>query len=526
MIHFPRWKVWTIVVATLVSVLITLPNLIPSATLATLPSWVPSRQVTLGLDLQGGSHLLFQLDLDNVLSERLAGTADAVRSELNRGKFAFTDFRVEGQTLSFQLVDASQGAGARDAVRLVDPDLDVKYTESGAVTATRTPEMLQAIRNQAVSQSIEIIRRRVDETGTREPSIERQGADRILVQLPGVNDPERIKQLIGTTAKLTFRMVDQDASPADIARNRPPAGADLLPVDRSDLAGGEPRKIAVRKRVMVSGENLVDAQPGFGIDGQPVINFKFDSVGARRFGDATTENVGKLFAIVLDNKVLSAPVIREAITGGRGQISGSFTTQSAADLALLLRAGALPAPLVVVEERSVGPDLGADSIRAGAIASGLGFLMVCGFMALVYGKFGMMANAALIVNLIMIIAGMTLLQSTLTLPGIAGIVLTMGMAVDANVLIYERIREEQKLGRSVLSAVDLGFQRALVTIIDSNVTTLIATLFLFIFGSGPVKGFAVTLSIGILASMFTAVMLTRYIMIVWMRRARPQSVLI
>ncbi|MGF1609256.1 MAG: protein translocase subunit SecD [Kiloniellales bacterium] len=361
------------------------------------------------------------------------------------------------------------------------------------------------------------MRRRIDETGTREPSIQRQGDTRILVQLPGVRDPERIKELLGKTAKLTFRFVEEDVLPGGPI----PAGAELLPLAPGEASRGE-SELVIRKRVMVSGDTLVDAQATFQ-DNQPVVSFRFDTVGAKRFGDATRDNVGRRFAIVLDDQVISAPVIREPILGGSGVISGSFTVQQVQDLALLLRAGALPAPLTIMEERTVGPGLGADSIEAGRIASILGLVFVVVFMAATYGLFGLLANVALLVNLVLLVAALSALQATLTLPGIAGIVLTIGMAVDANVLIFERIREEVRNGRGPVSAIDAGYRRALTTIIDSNLTTLIAAVLLFQFGTGPVKGFAVTLTIGLVTSMFTAIMLTRLLVVTWLRQKRPQA---
>jgi preprotein translocase subunit SecD len=372
-----------------------------------------------------------------------------------------------------------------------------------------------------VQQSLEIVRRRIDETGTREPSVQRQGDRRIMVQLPGLRDPERIKRLLGKTAKLTFRFVDENVA-ADASRL--PPGTEVLTSDELDPYG-KPRRYVVKKRVMVSGDTLTNAAATFQ-QGQPVVSFTFDSVGAKRFADATRDNVGKIFAIVLDNKVISAPVIREPILGGRGVISGHFTVQGAQDLALLLRAGALPAPLKILEERTVGPGLGADSIRAGKIASVLGMVAVVVFMALAYGLFGLFANVALLVNMVLILAALSGLQATLTLPGIAGIVLTIGMAVDANVLIFERIREEERAGRGPVTAIDAGYRRAMTTIVDSNLTTLIAAVLLFQFGTGPVKGFAVTLAIGLITSMFTAIMLTRLMVVTWLRRRRPRSLAI
>ena len=378
----------------------------------------------------------------------------------------------------------------------------------------------------AVQQSIEIVRRRVDETGTREPTIQRQGDDRILVQLPGLDDPERIKRLLGKTAKMTFHLIDNRNSVEAAMVGRVPPGSRLLSSDDVD-SNGQSRMYLIRKRVMVSGDTLIDSQPSTdGRTNEPVVTFRFDTAGAKRFGLATSKNVGKLFAIVLDGKVISAPVIREPILGGSGQISGSFTFQSAQDLALLLRAGALPAPLTILEERSVGPGLGADSIAAGKIASILGMIAVLVFMAAAYGLFGFMADVALVVNMVLILGVLSFLQATLTLPGIAGIVLTIGMAVDANVLVFERIREEVRSGRTPISAVDTGYSRAFTTIMDANLTTLIAALLLYVFGSGPVRGFAVTLSIGIVTSMFTAIMLTRLLVVTWLRRTKPEALLL
>ncbi|MBV8934281.1 MAG: protein translocase subunit SecD, partial [Alphaproteobacteria bacterium] len=376
---------------------------------------------------------------------------------------------------------------------------------------------------QAVDQSIEIIRRRIDETGTKEPTIQREGSDRILVQLPGVDNPEHVKALLGRTAKLTFQLVDTTVSLEDARRGRLPPGSEVLPAEEGRAGRSGPAAYVVRKRVMVGGDTLVDAQPTFQ-NNEPVVSFRFDSAGAKRFGDATRENVGKPFAIVLDNKVISAPVIREPILGGSGIISGSFTVQSASDLALLLRAGALPAPITILEERTVGPDLGADSIHAGAVASIVGVILVVVFMFLFYGLFGVFADIALIFNLCLMLGSLSLLGATLTLPGIAGIALTMGMAVDANVLIYERIREEVRAGRTMLSALDAGFKRAFGTILDSHITTLVAGALMFWLGSGPVKGFAVTLSIGVLTSLFSAILVTRLLIVTWLRQWKPRVI--
>jgi preprotein translocase subunit SecD len=376
----------------------------------------------------------------------------------------------------------------------------------------------------AVQQSIEIIRRRIDETGVREPTIQRQGDDRIIVQLPGIDDPERVKDLLGQTAKMSFHLVDIQNSVEEALAGRVPPGSMLLPMIEGASGPGNLNAILVKKRVAVSGENLVDAQPSFdGRDNQPVVSFRFDTLGAKKFGKITTDNVRRPFAIVLDGQVLSAPVIQEPILGGAGQISGNFSVQNTQDLSLLLRAGALPAPLTILEERTVGPGLGADSIAAGEIACLVGLIAVIIFMAIAYGRFGIYADFALMANIFLILGMLSMLQATLTLPGIAGIVLTIGMAVDANVLIFERIREEVRLGRNPIAAVDAGYSRALTTIIDSNLTTLIAAILLFSFGSGPIKGFSVTLAIGIVTSMFTAIMLTRLFVVTWLRAKRPDT---
>ena len=497
------------------------PNLLKRETADSLPGWVPSQQINLGLDLQGGSYLLLEVDLAEVMREQLDNVVEGLRIDLRRAKIGYTGLGVDGDAVVFTVRDEASLDQAREILFRSAGQLLIESPSAGALRAEFTKQAIEERRAGIVQQSIEIVRRRIDETGTREPSIQRQGEQRILVQLPGVRDPERIKSLLGKTAKLTFRFVDETAA-AD--GSRVPAGSEVLPSDELDPYGN-PRRYVIKKRIMVGGDSLTDAAATFQ-EGQPVVSFNFDGVGAKRFADATRQNVGRAFAIVLDNQVISAPVIREPILGGRGIISGSFTTQEVQDLALLLRAGALPAPLTILEERSVGPGLGADSIAAGKIASILGMVFVVVFMGAIYGLFGLMANVALILNLVLILGALSGLQATLTLPGIAGIVLTIGMAVDANVLIFERIREEVREGRGPVTAIDAGYRRAMATIIDSNLTTLIAALLLFQFGTGPVKGFAVTLAIGLITSMFTAIMLTRLLIVVWLRRRRPQALAI
>ena len=518
---FPKWKIALVAAALLAGLAFLAPNFVSRETAEGLPDWLPSRQISLGLDLQGGSHILLEVDVEVVLRERLEALVDSVRTELRKAQIKYHGLGIEKHAVSVTIGDAPRVDEARGLVRPLDNGTTATV-EGNRIVLALTEQAIVERRRSAVEQSIEIIRRRIDQTGVREPTIQRQGDDRVLVQLPGVDDPERIKALIGKTAKMTFHLVDKTANPIDMEGGRVPPGTMLLPSLEAG-PGGKPQQYAIQKRVMVSGDSLTDAQPSFDQrTSQPVVNFRFDSVGAKRFGEVTAKNVGEPFAIVLDGKVISAPVIREPILGGSGQISGSFSVKEAQDLALLLRAGALPAPLTVIEERTVGPGLGADSIAAGTTAAFVGSLLVVVFMIAGYGRFGVIADFALVVNLMLLMALMSVLGATLTLPGIAGIVLTMGMAVDANVLIFERMREETRLGRTPISAIDAGFNRAFTTILDSNLTTLIAAFLLYIFGSGPIRGFAVTLSIGIVTSMFTAVTFTRMVILLWYQRTRPK----
>jgi preprotein translocase subunit SecD len=524
MLHFGRLKAVLVLVVCAVAVALAAPNFLTREQAEALPAWLPHRQINLGLDLQGGSHLLLQVDTAAVLRERMESLLDQVRDELRKARIRYQDLRIDGAAVSVSIPDAAQLEQARGILRAVDPDT-VLEADGGQFRLALTEQAVWQRQGAAIEQSLEIVRRRIDETGTREPSIQRQGTDRILVQLPGVDDPQRIKALIGKTAKMTFHLLDDTADVSESLSGRPPAGSMVLPlIDRRAPAGQE-RRVVVRKRVMVSGENLIDAQPTFQ-QGEPIVSFRFDAVGGKRFGDITSQNVGKNLAIVLDGQVISAPQIREPILGGSGVITGGFSVDEAQDLSLLLRAGALPAPLTVLEERTVGPGLGSDSIAAGELAGLVGSICVVVFMIVAYGTFGLIANVALVANAIMLVAAMSVLQATLTLPGIAGIVLTIGMAVDGNVLIFEHIREETRGGRTPVSAIDSGFTRALTTIIDANLTTLFAAAFLYAFGSGPVRGFAVTLGIGIMTSMFTAVTLTRLMVVTWLRRARPRALAI
>jgi preprotein translocase subunit SecD len=520
MLYFANWKVLLICGVCALGLLFSLPNLLSPAQLSWLPASIPHKQVSLGLDLRGGSYLLLEVDVAAAQRDQLNSLVDNVRDTLRNEKIGYTGLNVQGNAIVFTVRDTDRIEDARAALGKIDTALTVDIGSDGAGKMQFSTLATDQRRQQAVDQSIEIIRRRIDETGTKEPTIQRQGQDRILVELPGIDNPEHVKALLGKTAKLTFQLVDTTTT-LDDARRLMPAGDEILPA--ADSAHGGASAYVVKKKVMVGGDTLTDAQATFN-NTEPVVSFRFDTNGARRFGDATRENVGKPFAIVLDNKVISAPVIKEAILGGSGIISGSFTVQSASDLALLLRAGALPAPITILEERTVGPDLGADSIHAGAVASIVGVVLVVIFMFLFYGLFGLFADIALFFNLCLMLGSLSLLGATLTLPGIAGIALTMGMAVDANVLIYERIREEMRSGRTMLSSLEAGFTRAFGTILDSHVTTLVAGILLYWLGSGPIKGFAVTLSIGVLTSLFSAILVTRLEIVSWLRRWKPREI--
>ncbi|MDQ0512314.1 protein translocase subunit SecD [Ancylobacter amanitiformis] len=530
MLYFSKWKALAILAVSAIICLMIVPSLLSTSAYDSLPH-VLQRKIVLGLDLQGGSYIVLQVEAADLRKARLEQLRDDARRVLRDAKIGYSGLNIQGDAVQVRLRDPQDGDAALTQLRtLVAPiggpmstsgQMDSTVSLSGdAITLAPTDAGIQARTIQAVAQSIEIIRKRIDQLGTTEPSIQRQGSDRIQVQVPGLQDPSRLKALLGQTAKLTFRLVDTSMSAQQALQGRPPVGTEVL-----NSQDNPPVPYLVEQRVLVAGEDLTDAQPSFDQQTrEPVVTFRFNTNGARRFAEATQANVGKPFAIVLDNKVISAPVIREPILGGSGQISGSFTVQQANDLAILLRAGALPVPLQVVEERTVGPGLGADSIRAGLIASLVGAAAVALFMIATYGLFGVVAVVAVAINVGMIFGVLAMLGATLTLPGIAGVVLTVGIAVDSNVLIYERIREEARAGRSAISAIDAGFSRALATILDSNITTFIAAAVLFYIGSGPVRGFAITFGIGIITTVFTAFTLTRLMVAVWVRWRRPQHV--
>lgn len=519
MAHFPKWKIILVLLVSVAGFIWAAPNLLPRETTDRMPSWL--QPVSLGLDLQGGSYLLLEVDTGYVVREHLTSLVESVRATLRKEKVKYSDLGVLGKDgVKVRILEAADRERIRGELRKLDTAAAFDVAEDGTVTWRYDEHALRGRINQAVDQSLEIVRRRIDEMGTREPSIQRQGTDRIVVQLPGVKEPDRIKALLGKTAKLTFHMVDDSVSPEEARAGRLPPGSMLLPSAENER--GLPSAYVVKKKVEVGGDMLTDAQATFQ-DGRPVVSFKFSAAGGKKFGEATRENVGRMLAIVLDDKVISAPRVNEPIMGGSGIISGGFNVQQAKDLSLLLRAGALPAPLNVLEERTVGPDLGADSIKAGAIASALGLVLVVVFMIIIYGTLGWLANVALVLNLVLLMALLAILGATLTLPGIAGVVLTMGMAVDANVLIYERMREEAHSGRTLLSAVRAGFERAFATILDANLTHLIAAALLYAFGTGPIKGFAVTLGIGIATSLFTATMVTNMMVHLWIAVRRPKA---
>jgi len=530
MLYFTRWKALAIILTALVVCLCAVPNFFSEATVKGWPAWA-QRRLVLGLDLQGGSHILLEVDANAVKKDKLDQVRDDVRRTLREAKIGYTGLAVRADSAEVRVKETDVQNALAKLRELSQPlggllgssgqrSLDVSDAGGGLIRLTVPQAAVTERIRQAVEQSIQIVERRVNQLGTVEPSIQRQGQDRILVQVPGLQDPTRLKELVGKTAKMEFRMVDTTVPPDQAQAGRVPPDSEVL---MSSTAPKTP--YVIKKQILVSGGDLTDAQPGFDQrSGEPIVSFRFNTSGSRKFAQATSENVGQPFAIVLDNEVISAPVIREPITGGSGQISGSFTVQAANDLAILLRAGALPAPLTVIEERTVGPGLGQDSIEKGELAAYVGSIMVIVFMLVTYRLFGVFANIAVAINVAMIFGVLSLLNATLTLPGIAGIVLTVGIAVDSNVLIYERIREELRGGRNAISAIDAGFKRALSTILDSNITTFIAAAVLFYIGTGPVRGFAVTLGIGIITTVFTAFELTRLIVAAWVMWKRPTSV--
>ena len=502
-------RIITILAICLLGVFFAVPNIISNK--AALPSWW--QPVNLGLDLQGGSNLLLEVKLDEVLKERMSSVEDSARQLLRENRIRYKSLTSSENGVKVTIENAGARSKAANMFRKIDDGIEVTEAEDNALVISYSEIALNQLKSKVVEQSIEIVRRRIDELGTKEPVIQAQGTSRIVVQLPGLQNPEQVKALLGKTAKMSFHLVDGTSSLSDAKRGKLGGQYKLAYGEM-----GEP--YVITRKPVVGGENLVDAQPSFQ-NGEAVVSFRFNSLGGKKFGEVTKNNIGERLAIVLDNEVISAPTIQSAIMGGSGVITGNFTVKSANDLALLLRSGALPAPLEVLEERTVGAGLGADSIKAGVMASAIGLVLVVIFMVAAYGLFGVFTTIAVFTNLVLMLAVLSTMGATLTLPGIAGIILTIGMAVDANVLIFERMREEVKNGRSTRDAADAGFTEAWATIVDSNLTTLVAALVLFYFGTGPVRGFAVTLAIGIATSMFTSVTVTRLIITAWLNKFKP-----
>ncbi|SEO51537.1 preprotein translocase subunit SecD [Rhodospirillales bacterium URHD0017] len=551
MLNLQRWQTIAVIAFTALAVLFALPNVLPAVVLDHLPGWYQQSRINLGLDLRGGAHFLLEADLRSVLNERLTNLSDSVRGELRKQQVPFKDITVEqGRAVNVVLRDETQRAKAIEAIRNVDPSLGVSGSGDTIRLAYSEQDLFRR-KKEVIDQSIEILRRRVDETGTIEPTIVRQGDDRILLQVPGIKDTTDLKRKINQTAKLTFHLVNEDAAAAGPAGAVPPTtmmvptreGMQELrrsnPKAWEEIQAANPRMspeqicrryqpqcLPVLKRVIVGGEDLDDAKSTFEQQqgGRPIISFTFNAAGGRAFCAATRANIGKRLAIQLDNEIISAPVVQSAICGGSGIITGTFTTQQTQEQALLLRSGALPATLTIIEERTVGADLGADAIRDGTVAALVGTALVILLMLIVYGPvFGGFASLAMMVNMLLVFAGMSVLGASLTLPGIAGLVLTVGMSVDSNVLIYERVREESANGRSPFSALATGYERALTAVIDSNLTALIAGVLLFGFGSGPIRGFATSLTLGLLTHLFTATIFTRMLLSLWVRWRRPTA---
>ena len=504
-------RILIIVAICLAGIFFAIPNVVQDKT--KLPKWW--QPINLGLDLQGGSSLLLQVKMDDVMKDKMSTLEDSVRQSLRKQRVRYQNLNSNKDAVTVKIADYKARDKAKEEFRKLDEGLVVAEDENGEglVSITYDEPAIAQLKARIIDQSVSIVRRRIDELGTKEPIVQGQGSDRVLVQLPGVQNPESVKILLGKTAKMSFHLVDSTTTVAQAKRGKISKTSRIM-----NSEDGEP--LVVIRKPVVGGENLTDARISFE-NGQPVVSFRFNTLGGRQFAEVTSNHVGERLAIVLDNEVISAPNIQSAITGGSGIITGNFTTKSANDLALLLRSGALPAPLEVLEERTVGAGLGADSIRDGVIASIVGFTAIIIFMILAYGLFGLMVDITLFLNLAIMLGVMSFIGTTLTLPGIAGIILTIGMAVDANILIFERIREEVNHGRTIRDAITVGFTEAYRTIVDSNLTTLAAAAVLFYFGSGPVRGFAVTLTIGILTSMFTSVTVSRLMVEAWMAKFKP-----
>ncbi len=519
MFGYSKIKIWTVVVTVVLGILFAIPNFLPQSTLSKLPKNVQEwfKPITLGLDLQGGSYLLMEVDTNDLLKERLTTLADLTRSELRRAKVRFAGLLVVDNQMNVRILNVADLNTAKEVIRKIEPTLLTIENEESTLNVSYTEKALEEMKRKAVEQSVEIVRRRIDELGTKEPQIQQQGLDRIVIQLPGVQDPSEIKALLGKTAKMTFHLVDEETTPQAAQMGK-------LSPDSMLMTGDETGYIVLKRRVVVSGAQLDGAKGSYDENGAPAVSFSFKAAGAKEFANVTRENVGRRLAIVLDGKVLSAPTINTPITGGQGIITGNFSMQSANDLALMLRAGALPAPLVVVEERVVGPGLGEDSIKAGTGACLIGLAFIFVFMLIVYGSFGIIADITLLVNGILLLALLSLLDATLTLPGVAGIALTLAMAVDANILIMERMKEEIHHGiKNPQEVIKRGFAGSFSAIFDGQLTTLFAALFLFMLGSGSVRGFGITLGLGLATTMYAAIVVNKVIFMIWYNIKKPKT---
>jgi protein-export membrane protein SecD len=534
MLQVARWRIIVVAVATVLGLIFAAPTLLPKNIRDQLPPFLGEMAINLGLDLRGGTQLLMQIDSQAMLRQKLENVVDEMRRALRDAepRIRVIAGGVSGNAARVRLADPGQAGAAMRALENIvtpvdtggfqtEPDLTFTQHEGGVIEGRVTEVALNQLARQAVSQSIEVIRRRIDPSGIGETSIQPEGAERILVQAPGETDPQKLRSRIGKTALMTFHLLRDDANLQEAAAGRVPAGAIFVPFAESS---GQQGGLVLERRPRLTGRNLTNAQASFEqLTNRPVVTFQFDGSGASNFCRITRANVDKQFAIVLDDRILTAPVIQEPICGGRGQISGNFTPEETQELSLLLRAGALPVPLTVLQQATVGPELGRDSIDKGSVAGIIAAIATLVFMVLAYGLFGVFACAALIINGILIVAAMGIFGAALTLPGIAGLILTIAMAVDANVLIFERMREEQSNGRGPALAVDAGFNRAMITIVDANLTTILAALILFFLGAGPVKGFAWTLSIGVVTSVFSAVLVTQILIAYWFRAVRPKQ---
>jgi len=519
--HFPKWKIFAVLAVCVWAIAQASTNFFTESQRRDM-KFLPPATVKLGLDLQGGSYLLLRVDFQHFLKEHFDSMLDDIRKKFRAEKVGYINLKVspgkdDSMNITFTSRDPKQNDDVIKALKTISKDFEVNVEGEDNFVISYSGDYLKKLQKDVLEKSIEIVRRRVDETGTREPIIQMQGVDRILLQVPGLQNPAELKELLGKTAKMTFHLMDEDDP---FAMTTKIAKSDSMIL--SDVAKDSTRRYVVKKHIELSGEMLTDSQVTFD-QAQPVVSFKFNNLGGKKFAQITTENIGKPFAVVLDGKVITAPRINSQILGGAGIITGNFTVPEANELALLLRSGALPAPLTIVEERTVGPSLGQDSIDAGKIAAVVAFLLITIMMLTVYRLFGMFACFALIINLFLILAILSVFGATLTMPGIAGLVLTMGIAVDANVLIFERIRDEIRNGKTPISAIDSGFRIAFATIIDTNLTTLIAAFLLYIYGSGTVKGFAVTLAVGIVASMFSAITLTKMFIYFWLKNKKPKT---